>query len=128
MLPPLFGADFQTWRSLQSELPPSALEAAEQLLAGIERFCIGVGCRHRAIVNYFDQQLGGSCSACDVCLGELDYVGEALIWRRKSSPACCGSTALRRRLHGRRADRLARAAHPGRRARSAQHLWHPGRA
>ncbi len=77
------GADFQTWRSLQSELPPSALEAAEQLLAGIERFCIGVGCRHRAIVNYFDQQLGESCSACDVCLGELDYVGEALIVAQK---------------------------------------------
>jgi ATP-dependent DNA helicase RecQ len=78
------GADFQTWRSLQSELPPEALEAAEQLLAGIERFCIGVGCRHRAIIDYFGQELPGeACGACDVCLGELDYVGDALVIAQK---------------------------------------------
>ncbi len=74
------GADFQTWRSLQSELPPAALDAAEQLLAGIERFCIGVGCRHRSIVDYFGQEPpAAACGACDVCLGELDYVADALV-------------------------------------------------
>ena len=78
------GADFQTWRSLQSELPPEALEAADELLSGIERFCIGVGCRHRAIIDYFGQELPGeACGACDVCLGELDYVGDALIIAQK---------------------------------------------
>ncbi|MES1213594.1 MAG: DNA helicase RecQ [Singulisphaera sp.] len=77
------GADFQTWRSLQVELPADALAAAEQLLAGIERFCIGVGCRHQSIVNYFGQQLGESCSACDVCLDELEYVPDSLVIAQK---------------------------------------------
>jgi ATP-dependent DNA helicase RecQ len=77
------GADFQTWRSFQKELPEAALAAAEQLLEGIERFCIGVGCRHRAIVNYFNQQLRDSCNACDVCLGELDYVNDSLVVAQK---------------------------------------------
>ena len=50
---------------------PPASEAAAELLAGIERFCTGVGCRHRAIVNYFGQQLAcEDCGACDVCLEE----------------------------------------------------------
>jgi ATP-dependent DNA helicase RecQ len=42
-------------------------------------FCSGVQCRHRAIVEYFGQQLdGSSCDACDVCLGQLDLVDDAL--------------------------------------------------
>jgi len=78
------GADFQTWRSLQQELPPEAIEAATELLAGMERFCIGVGCRHGAIVNYFGQELAGeSCGACDVCLGEVDYVADSLVIAQK---------------------------------------------
>ena len=43
--------DFRTWRKLQSELPPHALEIAMTLLAGIESYCTGVECRHRALVR-----------------------------------------------------------------------------
>ncbi len=78
------GADFQTWRRLQQDLPPSAAEAAVELLGGIERYCIGLGCRHRAIVNYFGQDLAEqTCTACDVCLDELDYVADALVIGQK---------------------------------------------
>ena len=59
-------------------------EAATELLAGIERFCVGVGCRHRAIMSYFGQELAAAnCSACDVCLEELDFVAEALVIGQK---------------------------------------------
>ena len=78
------GADFQTWRKLQQDLQPPAADAAAELLAGIERFCTGVSCRHRAIVNYFGQQLAcETCNACDVCLEELDYVNDPLVVSQK---------------------------------------------
>jgi ATP-dependent DNA helicase RecQ len=77
-------ADFQTWRKLQQDLTPPASDAASDLLAGIERFCTSVTCRHRAIVNYFGQRLEiDDCNACDVCLEEIDYVDDALVIGQK---------------------------------------------
>jgi ATP-dependent DNA helicase RecQ len=78
------GADFATWRRLQSELPPAAYEIAMQVLSGIENFSIGVTCRHRAIVRYFGQELAGeNCGACDVCLAEIDEVADPLVISQK---------------------------------------------
>ena len=54
------------------------------MLAGIDRYCTGVTCRHRAIVGYFGQQLeSANCGACDVCLAELDLVEDALVVGQK---------------------------------------------
>ena len=54
------------------------------VLAGIDSFCSGVTCRHRAITAYFGQQLAAeSCGACDVCLAELDLVDDPLIIAQK---------------------------------------------
>jgi ATP-dependent DNA helicase RecQ len=75
--------DFLTWRKLQQDLPPPAAQAATELLAGIERLCVGTSCRHRTIVRYFGQDLAASCSACDVCLEELDFVADALVIGQK---------------------------------------------
>ena len=76
--------DFQTWRRLQRDLPPHALEIALQLLAGIDGFANGVSCRHRALTAYFGQQLPiENCGACDVCLAELDLVDDPLILAQK---------------------------------------------
>ncbi len=77
-------ADFQTWRKLQQELPPHAFEIAMKLLAAIDGFCTGVACRHRAILEYFGQQLEGeNCGACDVCLAEVDLVDDPLAVAQK---------------------------------------------
>jgi ATP-dependent DNA helicase RecQ len=77
-------ADFQTWRKLQQELPPQALEAAMTVLAGIEKFAGTMRCRHQAIVGYFGQQLDSeNCKACDVCLAELDLVEDSLVIAQK---------------------------------------------
>ena len=54
------------------------------MLNGIDRFCTGVTCRHRAILAYFGQELTSeNCGACDVCLAELDLVDDALIVAQK---------------------------------------------
>ncbi len=77
-------ADFQTWRKLQQDLPPQALEAAMNVLAGIEKFVGTMKCRHQTIVGYFGQQLDAkSCKACDVCLAELDLVADSLVIAQK---------------------------------------------
>ncbi|MEX2093533.1 MAG: DNA helicase RecQ [Pirellulales bacterium] len=76
--------DFQTWRRLQQELPPQAFEIALQLLAGIDGYANGVACRHRALTGYFGEELPiENCGACDVCLAELDLVGDPLILSQK---------------------------------------------
>ena len=77
-------SDFQLWRRLQCDLPPAALEIANALLAGIDGYASGVACRHRAIVEYFGQELGvENCGACDVCLAEVDLVDEPLVIAQK---------------------------------------------
>jgi ATP-dependent DNA helicase RecQ len=76
--------DFRTWRKLQSELPPHAFEIAMKLLVGIESYCTGTSCRHRALVEYFGQRLEtGNCGACDVCLSELELIEDALVIAQK---------------------------------------------
>jgi ATP-dependent DNA helicase RecQ len=76
--------DFRTWRKLQEELPAPAFEAAMTVLTGIDHYCTGVTCRHRAITAYFGQQLESeNCGACDVCLAELDLVEDALVVGQK---------------------------------------------
>jgi len=73
------GADYGVWKSIIEESEPAAREGALKSLSAILNFCSGVQCRHRAIVEYFGQQLqAATCDACDVCLGQLDLVPEAL--------------------------------------------------
>jgi ATP-dependent DNA helicase RecQ len=77
-------SDFQLWRRLQSDLPPRALDIAHTLLSGIDGYASGVSCRHRAIVEYFGQQLDAeNCGACDVCLGEVDLLEDPLVVAQK---------------------------------------------
>jgi ATP-dependent DNA helicase RecQ len=81
----LFSAgDFRTWRKLQGELPPQAFDIAMTLLAGIDNYCSSVSCRHRAIIEYFGQELATqNCGACDVCLNEVELVEDGLILSQK---------------------------------------------
>jgi len=72
-------SDFQAWRRLQGNLTGSAADAALAMLAGIEQFCSGGLCRHRALVEYFGQPFdSANCQACDVCLSEIDLVTDPL--------------------------------------------------
>ncbi len=77
------GADFLRWRRMllsNGELTDSA----ETLLRDMSRYASGMGCRHRALVEYFGEAYArGPCNACDWCLKELDPVTDGTVVARK---------------------------------------------
>lgn len=69
--------DVVTWKRMLDGSEPAARDGALRSLNAMHDFCTAVVCRHRAIVEYFGQELeGDNCGACDVCLGELDLVDD----------------------------------------------------
>jgi ATP-dependent DNA helicase RecQ len=78
------GGDYGVWKSLMREMPAEALKVAMNKLDRMYDFCTGAICRHKAILQYFAQQMDkDSCQACDVCLGELDCVQDAMVVAQK---------------------------------------------
>ena len=77
-------ANFMTWRKMQEDLPDDAKAQAYECLKGIERFCTGIVCRHKTLVEHFNQPYEtANCQACDVCLDQLDLVSDPLIVSQK---------------------------------------------
>ncbi len=77
------GADFLRWRRML-ESNGELTGSAQTLLRDMERYASGMGCRHRALVEYFGEEYGRSaCSACDWCLKELDPVPDAKVVAQK---------------------------------------------
>ena len=73
------GGDYGIWKSLMSDMEPEAHKIAMFKLSRIYNYCTGGVCRHKAILRYFGQELDkNNCSACDICLGELDCIDDAL--------------------------------------------------
>jgi len=78
------GGDYGTWKGLMSDMPEEAQKVAMEKLQQMFNYCTGVVCRHKAILRYFGQDLGkNDCGACDLCLGELDCIDDALITAQK---------------------------------------------
>jgi ATP-dependent DNA helicase RecQ len=80
------GSDYHSWCNLLERSAAEAEGSPEELEASIERlghlwgFANGALCRHRSLAEYFGQQLAAdNCGACDVCLGELQPVPDALV-------------------------------------------------
>jgi ATP-dependent DNA helicase RecQ len=73
------GGDYGTWKSLMKDMEPEANKIAMFKLSRMYNYCTGGLCRHKAILRYFGQELDkNNCSACDMCLGELDCIEDAL--------------------------------------------------
>ena len=73
------GGDYGIWKSLLSEMEPEAHKIAVIKLNKMYNYCTGGLCRHKAILSYFSQTLDkDNCAACDMCLGELDFIDDAL--------------------------------------------------
>lgn len=59
------------------------------LLRETTAWCRGIGCRHRALVEYFGHEWSGvdagpgGCGACDACLGEIDLLEDSTTVARK---------------------------------------------
>ena len=93
------GSDYHGWRSLMERSADEAeeagvqgaraeLEASLARLSELWRFAAGAECRHRFLVEHFggefhlaEDQTG--CGACDVCLGELTAVPDAVVLTQK---------------------------------------------
>ena len=74
------GGDYGIWKSLMRDMEPEAHKIAMIKLSGIYNYCTGGVCRHKAILRYFGQEFNkDNCGACDMCLGELDYIDDALV-------------------------------------------------
>ena len=77
------GADFVRWRQML-ESNGEWNDSARTLLRDMERYAAGTRCRHRSLVEYFDQPYERSdCGACDWCLKELDAVADSTTVARK---------------------------------------------
>ncbi len=73
------GRDYGIWKSILGDTEPKVHQIAAEKLNAMYNYCTSVSCRHDTILKYFGQQLGSdNCSACDVCLGELDCMEEPL--------------------------------------------------
>jgi len=77
-------ADMMRWERLiamsaqEAEKPETVIAAMTELLGQMQRFASGSTCRHKSLVEYFDQAYESeNCGACDVCLNELDTVADA---------------------------------------------------
>lgn len=78
------GGDYGTWKNLMRDMQREAYDIAMKKLNHMYRYCTGGACRHNAILRYFGQSLGkDNCAACDVCLGELDCISNALVTAQK---------------------------------------------
>jgi ATP-dependent DNA helicase RecQ len=78
------GSDYLAWKRILENSEPQTLEQGAAKLGQIYRYCNGVSCRHRAILNYFGQTLNkDNCEACDVCLSEVKGVPDALAVAQK---------------------------------------------
>ncbi|HSN68650.1 MAG TPA: DNA helicase RecQ [Thermoanaerobaculia bacterium] len=73
-------ADVLTWKSILQQSEDAAFtRASMRLLDEMDRFARGAVCRHRALVTYFGEDYGrDSCGACDLCLGDVALVSDAM--------------------------------------------------
>jgi ATP-dependent DNA helicase RecQ len=84
------GQDFLSWRGIleksaqENNVDRDFLPNAMKHLADIDNYARGAVCRHKALVGYFGQAYDEpSCGACDLCLGDVETVGDALVIAQK---------------------------------------------
>jgi ATP-dependent DNA helicase RecQ len=105
------GGDYGVWKSILTDrdpsgegIPPSnrgqdardtqgqdalatshtATQVALAKLARMYAYCTDAVCRRRAILEYFGQGYGqANCGTCDICLGDVDLVSDALVTAQK---------------------------------------------
>jgi ATP-dependent DNA helicase RecQ len=78
------GGDYLIWKRILEENEPQTHDIGLAKLGQMYRYCSGVACRHRTIIHYFGQDLDKeNCRACDICLGEVEGVPDALAVAQK---------------------------------------------
>ncbi len=78
------GRDLMTWKRMLGDLPEEARDAAFSSLEKMNAYATAVTCRHKMLVEHFGQSwTRGPCNACDVCVGSLAVVDDALVIGQK---------------------------------------------
>jgi len=77
--------DLLRWqRTLNEAENETVTEGAQHSLNAMNNYAHGISCRHRMLVNYFDQELDKkSCEHCDICLDELPEIDDPLVTGQK---------------------------------------------
>jgi ATP-dependent DNA helicase RecQ len=77
--------DFVIWKKMQSDIPSeNARDQSNHSLYLMEQYCIGMNCRHQALVEHFGQTYTEeNCGACDVCLSQLELIPDSLVMAQK---------------------------------------------
>jgi ATP-dependent DNA helicase RecQ len=77
-------ADLMAWKWILQELHDGPRAVAVAALERIYTYCTSVSCRHASLIGHFGQAWNdGPCDACDVCLGKLEMVDDALVIGQK---------------------------------------------
>lgn len=78
------GGDYAVWKTLLGDMEPQAREIALAKLARMYGYCTEGVCRRKTILGYFGQPPQQSdCGGCDVCLGHVDAMDDALVIAQK---------------------------------------------
>lgn len=75
--------DFAFWRRIIEDMEPEYKEIHLRKLYDMYNYCTSTTCRHASLVGYFGQSLTGACTACDVCLGQLEIMEDSLVIAQK---------------------------------------------
>jgi len=71
------GGDFRVWSFFLGQSPNK--DVMMDKLQAMYNFCARPQCRHKELVNYFNQSYGQqNCGSCDYCLQEVEMVEEPL--------------------------------------------------
>ena len=112
------GSDYLIWKRILEESEAQTADIGIAKLGQMYRYCSGVSCRHRTILGYFGQTPDSeNCRACDICLGEVDCVPNAVIVAQKILSSilrqgeCFGADYTAGVLVGSREDRILRNRH-----------------
>ena len=77
-------ADYNTWKLIITNGEAGNLESSMKSLNKMANYCGSVVCRHRALVEHFGEPwTKETCSACDVCTGDLELVADPLVLSQK---------------------------------------------
>ncbi|MEI7657059.1 MAG: RecQ family ATP-dependent DNA helicase [Phycisphaerae bacterium] len=90
------GADAAKWKQVMQRgaeeqgTPAEELRRQFRFIDEVQRYATAGRCRHEFLASYFGQRYvppggvaGGSCNACDVCLGELETLADSTVVARK---------------------------------------------
>ncbi len=68
----------------EADRPEEVINAMRVLVHHMQRYCNALKCRHKMLVEYFDQPYEQpNCGACDVCLGDTEVVPDSTVVAQK---------------------------------------------